>query len=190
MSLFINTLKDTYNLSAEVGSFLLENTTTHHYHKKTLLLDIGQTCDRLFFVEKGLARGFYKYFDKDITSWFVKEGEFIYSPYSFLRQKPSKEGVELLEDATVATISYATLQYIYNTYPQTNEIGRRITEEYLLLYDERVQDLRHHKVIDRLEAFINKYPDIYARAPHHHIASFLGTDATGMSRVLGQKHKK
>jgi CRP/FNR family transcriptional regulator, anaerobic regulatory protein len=182
-------LTNHYNLSPQVAHFLANNLTVHHFSKDTRLLSKGQICDSIYFLETGTARGFYDEAGKESTSWFVQDGDFIYSPYSFLKQKPSLENVQLLEDATVIAIPLAALNYIYDTYPETNQIGRLITEQYLLLYDQRAYALRYQTSEQRLHGFIETYPKVFAKAQKKHVASYLGIASGTLSRLLSAKQK-
>ena len=39
----------------------------------------GEICDKLFYIEKGLVRIYRMEGDKEITTWFTKEGDFVLS---------------------------------------------------------------------------------------------------------------
>ena len=186
----LSILQIIYPLSPEVVLFLKDRLTVCHHHKHTLILSAGQICDTIYFVEKGIARGYYQHKDEEITSWFVQEDDFLCSPYSFLRQKPSFESIELLEDSVLVAIPLALLDEVYQRFPETNQIGRVIAEKYLLMYDARLHSLRHHKADEKLANFIEHFPDIFKRAPRKQIATYLGMTAGSLSRALSKKHQR
>lgn len=47
------------------------------YHKGEVLIKELSKCERLFFIEKGLARACYFKQDKEITDWFGLENSVI-----------------------------------------------------------------------------------------------------------------
>lgn len=75
-------------------------------------------------------------------------------------------------------------------YPESNIIGRVLTETYLLLYDERIRSLRMMNAQQRHELFKQQQPDIYKRAPFKHIASFLGVSPETFSRIRTNYYQK
>jgi CRP/FNR family transcriptional regulator, anaerobic regulatory protein len=185
----LEVLTNTYKLSPEVADFLGKNLTVTHFDKGSRLFSRGQVCDCIYFLEKGTARGFHNEEGIDSTSWFVESGDFVYSVQSFLKQIPTQENVEFLEASMVVAIPLATLNHIYSAYPETNQIGRLITEKYLLLSDQRAYALRFQKDEGLLKGFIEDYPDIFAKAQRKHVASYLGMTPNTLSRLLSAKHK-
>lgn len=69
------------------------------YRKGEFLFRQGEICKKLFFVEKGFARGYYYLKSgKDITAWFTSENSFITAIDSFLPMKETTNNCELVED--------------------------------------------------------------------------------------------
>ena len=91
--------------------------------------------------------------------------------------------MEILEPTTLISISYNSLQELYQKYHEAAFIGRLITEMYLVMYDERVRSLRMMSAKDRHDAFRENFPVIYEKAPKKHIASFLGLTPETLSRL-------
>ena len=58
------------------------------------LLNKDERCTSLYFIERGLLRGYYFDEDKEITHWFAQEGEFATGFYSFISKEPSFEYVQ------------------------------------------------------------------------------------------------
>ena len=93
--------------------FLLEKLASFLFSKKVkkkeLLLKEGEVNDRMFYVQKGLLRVYFINEDgKEINTWFVKEGEFVYACHSFHYQIPSEEYIEAMEDCVIMTIKKET----------------------------------------------------------------------------------
>lgn len=110
----------------------------HELRKKTILLKEGKVCDRVYFIESGIARAFYFLEAQEITSWFMRENDLIISVYSFFSQKPSYEHIELLEDAILISITYQDLDKLYGQFPEFNYFGRVLTQKYYVRSEERV----------------------------------------------------
>lgn len=174
-----------------VSDELLQAITTclskQEQKKKTILLHEGKVCERLYFIEKGLARAYYFWDEQEITSWFMQENDLIVSVYSFFSQKPSLEYIELLEDSTLISISNEDLQRLYNQFPEFNYFGRVLTENYYVRSEERIISHRRHTAEERYEALFKANPELFNRAQKNHIASYLGMSAETLSRIRRKK---
>jgi CRP-like cAMP-binding protein len=184
-------LLDNYNLSPEVLAYISNNSMRQQLPKNAVLFTKGQTCNCVYFIETGLARGFYGLEDQeDTTTWFVQSGEFVYSSYDFLNLQPATESVQLLEASTVVVIPLATLDYVYRVYPETKGISRQIIERQRQLYSGLMQSFRHQTTDQRLRSFLEVYPTILDHAKKQHIASYLGMCREALSHALSRKYKK
>ncbi|TAF95930.1 MAG: Crp/Fnr family transcriptional regulator [Cytophagia bacterium] len=186
---FIEAVTNFEPLSSEVVDFILPKLQVHRLPKGTALLTLDDVCDRLYFLHTGLAYAYYAVRDQEITSWFAKERDFIYSPQSFLKREPAQEAIMLLENAVLVSLTFDDMEAIYDTYPITNKIGRLITEHYILQYDERARLLRSYNVEQRFKLFVEANPALHPRLPFNLIASFLGTASVTLSRILSKKMK-
>lgn len=154
--------------------------------RKTLLLRQGDVSNEISFIVKGLARAYYFKNDLDITSWLMRENDFIISVVSFFRQLPSEENIELLEDSTLISIPYRHLLALYSKYEAFNVVGRVITENYYILSEQRIYSMRMQTAQERYERMVSKDPGIFQRVPLKYIASYLGMKAETLSRIRGK----
>jgi CRP/FNR family transcriptional regulator, anaerobic regulatory protein len=155
--------------------------------KKEFLLKAGHVCREVCFIKKGLLRCFYINEDTEVCSWFMKEGDVIYSVESFLLQRQSYESIQAIEEAIVFYIDYSELQYIYNTYPEFNFIGRVLTEKYYTLSEQRLYSLRMHRADERYSYMMNKFPDLMQRVPLKYLASYMGMTEVWLSKVRAKR---
>src|ERR1700722_18133997 len=117
-------------LSKAVRDHLFNLIQMKELKKKDMLLCIGQVSKQIYFIEKGLFRCYYNNREKEVSSWFMKEGDFIVSVNSFFDQSPSYEAIQALEDAVIHYISFTELQYTYYHFLEFNLIGRLLLEKY------------------------------------------------------------
>ncbi len=155
--------------------------------KGAVLLAVGDVSNRVFFLEQGLARAFYKKGRKELTAWIVAEDDFMYSVYSYINQRPSHETIELLEDSVLLSATRAELDEFYAQFPEANGFRSALTEQYLLRHDERLRALRMLTTTERHDRFAQDFPDIYRRAPLQHIATYLGMNNATLSRIRARK---
>lgn len=183
MERLLNFLNSVYPLSKDLTEYLRQNLKGELIKKKEMLLEKGRICKNIFFIEEGLVRCFYLLNDKEVCSWFMKEGDVIISVESFFKQMPSYESIQALEDCMVHFISYEQLMYAYKSFIEFNFIGRMLTEKYYILSERRLYSLRMHKAVERYEDLINTDPEIVRRVPSKYIASYLGVSLETLSRV-------
>lgn len=151
--------------------------------KNTLLLKQGHSCEYIYFIEKGFARGFYNKNGKEATTWFARENEVITSMYSLITKRKSNESIEVLEDASLLRISYEELQALYKAYPNLNRLGRILTEKYYVELEERTLSLQFDSALERYQQLITNQPYVLQRASLGQIASFLGMSQITLSRI-------
>lgn len=156
--------------------------------KKTLLINFGQIYGHIYFVYEGMVRGYYYEDDKEITNWFAKANDFIYSPKGYLFKQPTDEAIETLSDAVVLSLSMEDVNELYNTYPEVAKMGRILTEHYLYRYDKKVRLIRQSNAEIKVKRFIEEYPKVFQDLPHKYLASYLGITAETLSRVLSKKN--
>jgi CRP/FNR family transcriptional regulator, anaerobic regulatory protein len=179
-----------YPVSNELREDLIKSISIEQHRKKTLLLREGEVFKKMYFIEKGLARAYYFDEGKEVTSWFMKEGDFVISVHSFYKQSPSREYIELLEDAALASITYTQLQALYQKHLEFNFISRVLTEHYYSLSEERVFAMRQSASDQRFDFFHKSYPELLSRVPLKQVAAFLRMTPETLSRLRARAAKK
>lgn len=146
----------------------------------------GDKCNELFFINKGLLRGYYLIDGKEITNWIGQEGEFGTCFYSFIAQKPSTETIQGLEDSILTKISYNKLQSLFTEFPETERIGRLIIENYYVKLEERLLSIQFKTAKERYLHLLENKPSLLNRVPLGHIATYLGISQETLSRMRAQ----
>ena len=151
------------------------------------LLDVGQICNKLYFMEKGLVRSFYvNEKGKEITIWFFNDEGFLTGVDSFFQQKPSMNTIELLEDSVLYSITYSELNMLFDKYHAMEKFGRLLSLQLLSDVVEKLNEIQFHTAKERYNLMLKKHPKITSRAPLGHIASYLGITQETLSRIRSQ----
>jgi CRP-like cAMP-binding protein len=187
MELLLEKLNQISPLSSDLLNLLNTSLKKQQFKRNEFLAKEGQVSKSIYFLESGTCRAFYFANDKEITNWFMSDGDIVISVYSFFTQQPSLENIQLLEDATVYSLSYQQLQEIYLHFPQFNLHGRIITEQYYMLSEQRNFALKKQSAKQRYDLLLNQYSKILQKASLGHIASYLGITQETLSRIRGQK---
>lgn len=169
-------------LENEINSIVKEINVS----KNTILVNHKERCRNLFFIQKGLVRGYYYDEGKEITNWFAQEEEFATSFYSFITNEPSTETIEALEDCQLIQISSNDLQELYKKFPETERIGRIITENYYIKLEERFLNIQFRSAKERYQNLLLKNPSLLQRASLGQIATYLGITQETLSRIRAE----
>ncbi len=154
----------------------------------TIILREGEMANYVYFVRKGLLRGFHFEEGNDITSWIMKELDLMLSVYGFFTRQPSRDTIEALEDCELVYFDYDTLEHIYEKFIEFNINGRKLTQRYYVLSEERSLLLRNHKATERYQYMLDHYPDLVKRVQLQHLASYLGMSKETLSRIRKKKN--
>ena len=159
------------------------------YTKGTIIVDIGQVNDKMYFIEKGMLREFsYQDQANTISHWLMSENDFVYLVESFLEQKPSKIALEVIENAKLWVISKQNMDKLYLDFPHLNLIGRLTGEKYLKKYKIYIGMLRQSPKA-RLDWFYDFHPELANRVPLKYVATYLNITPSTLSRVRAKMVK-
>jgi len=151
--------------------------------KNEYLLNEGQVCRQLYFVEKGALRGFYNLDGKEITHWFGFEKDFVTSFHSFITKEPAVENIQLLEGSILWVISKETLTELFNRHHEIERLVRIVYEKYYIRLEERFVNAQFKTATERYENLLQQTPFILERVPLGCIASYLGISQETLSRI-------
>lgn len=174
-------------MSLELRDHLHSILEVQYLRRKDYLLKAGQISRRVCFVKGGLLRCYYSIETAEISSWFMKEGDIIFSVESFLLQQPSHESIQALENVTIFFIGYSELQNIYKKFPEFNFIGRVLTEKYYVQSEQRIRAMRMQRSSERYNNLMVAHPDLILRVPAKHLASYLGVSEVTLSKTKSRK---
>lgn len=183
MSVLISAIRTLVPISPALENALEAILRYEPLHARHQLLTPGQVARRIYFVEKGLVRGYTLHAGQEISSWFMCEGDFVISIVSFFTQQPSTEYLELLEPSALYSIDYAQLNELYRTFPKFNYVGRVLTERYYVQSEQRAYQLRTLSAKERYTRLVQDFPYLVQRVPLKYLASHLGMTPETLSRM-------
>ena len=158
------------------------------YSKGEFLFKQGEVCRKIFFVEKGLARGFYySESGKEITAWFVIENSYVTSLDSFIPGNESKLSCDLLEDSVVFSISYNALEELLNKNHEFAKFAFKTLYEITRHVINFYSGLKFQSAKEKYNSLVKNQPSIFQRIPLVYIASFIGITPETLSRIRAEK---
>lgn len=162
-----------------LGSILVPYKVT----KGEKLLQEGDICKSMYYVDKGMVRQFYYKGGRDVTEHFSYEGRIVICIESFLKQNPSRLMVEALENSILYGIPHDALLSLVETDKEMAQLYMRILEHALISSQEHADSQRFENATERYVRLLKSKPEIILRAPMVHVASFLQMTPETLSRV-------
>lgn len=151
--------------------------------KGDILLNEGDICRNLYYVDRGMVRQFYKKGGRIVTEHFSYEGRICFCIDSFLKQEPSRLMVEALENSVLYAIPYGRLQALLLEDEEISRFYRKLLEHIAISSQEHADSLRFETAQERYERLLHTKPEIVLRAPLNHLASWLQMTPETLSRV-------
>jgi CRP-like cAMP-binding protein len=170
-------------LNSEIERLINAETYPVNFKKNKFIISPWDKNENFFLVLKGAARGFLKIDNSELTTWIATEGELIGTIHNFMNDDSSNEFVQAIEDVTLVAIPHRLISYLYEKYPETNLIGRKIMEMYYRSAEERAIIGRLTSVQWKYKRFLSSYPNLCNRISLKYIASFLGVRLETLCRI-------
>lgn len=172
------------SISKEEWSSVTAIGTILHLKKGEIILRKGERCNKEFFIEKGIVRGFItdENGNEKSTSFF-EEAEFM-STLSLRSQNGiSLYNYQALCRSTLLVFDSKQLKDVLSKTKKLSEIGKAVKERELTRLMNRDESLVQVKAIAKYLKFIEFYPDLERYISQRHIASYLGITPVSLSRL-------
>lgn len=153
------------------------------YKKGERILNEGDVCQSMLYIEKGLTRQFYFKYDKDLTEHIAYEGGVVICLESYLKEEPTRLMIEALEPTVLWEIPKSKMEKLSLEDASIGAWYRRIFELSLIESQVKADTLRFESAHERYNKLLQLHPEILKRAPLVYIASLLQMTPETLSRV-------
>ncbi|MBQ2857920.1 MAG: Crp/Fnr family transcriptional regulator [Bacteroidaceae bacterium] len=153
------------------------------YYKGDIILNEGEVCNCLYYVEQGLTRQHYVKHDKDMTEHIGYEGSVVWCIESYFNRTPTHLILEALEPCIVWEMPRDMLEKLSEKNSDFAYLYRRFFEDSLILSQIKADILRFESAKDKYAKLMQLFPEIVKRASLTHIASYLQMSLETLSRV-------
>jgi CRP-like cAMP-binding protein len=156
--------------------------------KKQYLLQEGDVCKYVAFVEGGLLRS-YTVDDKghEHIAQFAFEGWWIADQLSFLTGEPSEYNIEAMEDCSLLLLTKQAEDQMLERIPKLERYFRILLQSNLIATQKRLVSSLSQSAEERYSELMSSCPEtLPQRIPQHMLASFLGVTPETLSRIRKQ----
>ena len=147
------------------------------------IVDQGDVCDSIYYVDRGMVREYYFKNHKEVTEYIAVDGNIFMCIESLFREEPSQLIAESLETSYVYALPKKRLEEVALHNVNIQILYRKILEESLIISQRRTDLLRFESAKDRYRKFCKLNPKMIMKAPLVYIASYLQMTPETLSRV-------
>jgi CRP-like cAMP-binding protein len=172
------------------------NMCSLHYEVKKIqknqfLLQYGEVCRYIYFVEKGLLKMYsIDKNGKEHIIQFAPESWLTSDRSSLYFHEKSIYYIEAVEDSEVLLLHPDFINKLIGEFPNSLEKSDILLQKHIKSLQDRINSLLGETAEERYMKFIKMYPDLLLRVPQWMIASYLGITPESLSRVRKELARK
>ncbi|MDP1813655.1 MAG: Crp/Fnr family transcriptional regulator [Leadbetterella sp.] len=171
------------NLDNDTLNTLQSISSEKIYKKGDLLLRQNEVCTKSYLVISGIARKYYLYDGKEVTTELFFENDLAVSFDSYALQQRSREFIEALTNVTVSVTPYHAFQEAKMKFPKLITLDLMLAEYYAMWVEERLFQFHTSSATQRYKDILDRSPHIIQTIPLTIIASYLGISLETLSRI-------
>lgn len=154
------------------------------FPKKSMVLEQGNICRHLYFIEQGLVKAYF--IDRngeEVILNFASESWWITDIHSFEENKASRLFIETIEPTTCRAITREDQYLLFEKIPRIERFFRVLLQKHVGVLQERLFEHIAATAEDRYDAFLDRYPSLSNRIPQNQIANYIGVSPEFLSRI-------
>jgi CRP-like cAMP-binding protein len=179
------------HLTREEFSLCTKFFTLRRFKKRQFLLQEGNVCKHLAFVNAGCLReytvdqkGEEHILQFAIRDWWISDLN------SFLADTNSTHNIDALQDSEVLLLEKEARDKMFEAVPALERFFRLLLESNYIATQKRINDSLSASAEERYLVFVKTYPHMVERVPQNQIASYLGITPQSLSRIRKELSSK
>lgn len=153
------------------------------YGKGEKILQEGEICRNISYIERGLIRQFYFKNGKEVTEHLGIDHSIFMCIESLFKEEPTRLQVEALEPTLVYALPKARLEAAAMRNVNIQMLYRKILEESLIQSQIHADLVRFESAPNRYKRLCDLNPQVVLRAPLTYIANYLQMTPETLSRI-------
>lgn len=153
------------------------------YGKGEKILQEGEVCTGISYIEKGLVRQHYIKNGKEVTEHLGVDHSIFMCIESLFKEEPSRLQVEALEPTLVYVLPKSKLEAAAMRNVNIQMLYRKILEESLIQSQVHADLMRFETAPNKYKRLCEMSPQVVLRAPLTYIASYLQMTPETLSRI-------
>lgn len=153
------------------------------FAKGKMILQEGEVCKNIYYLDKGLIRQFYFKNGKELTEHIGADHSIFMCIESLFKEEPTHLQVEALEPSTIYALPKEDLEKVALHNVNIQMLYRKILEESLIISQIHADLVRFETAQNRYLRMCKLCPQVILRAPLTYIANYLQMTPETLSRV-------
>ncbi len=158
------------------------------FQRKTLergdfLLQTGQQCQYLAFVQTGLMRMFVNVDGKEVTQWISTPGYFATDLSSYVFGTSSRWNIQALTHTELYCINRNDYQKLGTLVPAWHQLEKMFITRCFTVLEDRIFSHLAMTAEERYHQFYQSHKELFTQVPQQFIASMLGMTPETFSRI-------
>lgn len=182
--ILISHIQNKVSLTEEEKTELQAFFSVKKLKKKQYLLQEGEVCKCLSFVNKGLLKSYFT--DEkggENINMFAFEGWWISDFKSFINQEKAVLNIDAVEETELLMITLEDYDKLMLKIPVMDRYFRILYQNSLVTKDYRLIASNSYTAEEKYLQLVQKNPEMIKRVPHNLIASYLGLAPETISRI-------
>lgn len=182
--ILISHIQNKVSLTEEEKTELRSFFSVKKLKKKQYLLQEGNVCKCLSFVNKGLLKSYFT--DEkggENINMFAFEGWWISDFKSFINQEKAVLNIDAVEETELLMITLEDYDKLMLKIPVMDRYFRILYQNSLVTKDYRLIASNSYTAEEKYLQLVQKNPEMIKRVPHNLIASYLGLAPETISRI-------
>lgn len=155
--------------------------------KGAYLFKPGMDHRTLYFLVKGVVRGYRKYKGEEITTWINEEGEMITSISNIGLHQECEEYIQTLTECELIGLPADKVELLFANCPEIPVITKLLLEDNYRGAEERAFISRIPSAEEKYFRFVEKHPGLINRIPLKYSASYLGMRLETLCRIRSKR---
>ena len=167
-------LRENFDLTQEEENLTQKYFEKQDIKKNEILLNIGEKCNKLYFVAKGLLRTFHLNKNgSEFTRLMVPEGKFCTILISFQEKISSPATIQALENGLLFSISLDNFQEFISRSTNAKNVYTKILEDYQNFQISRLEFLTTLTPQEKVEQFLAENLELEKRISDRVISTYI-----------------
>ena len=163
-------LADREGLSEEEIHWLTDNQERRAFAKNEIVVHKDEVDSNVYIITKGIWRAYHFKNGEEATAWFATPGELVFSVWGYISDEPSRLSFEAMTESEAICLSKEELHRHFNSSIAMANLGRRMLENFILLYENWLMDLWKKNAFERYLTLLDEYPEVIQQIPMKYIA--------------------
>jgi CRP-like cAMP-binding protein len=179
---------DNFSPLSETAMYeLLQHIRTKTVKKGEHLLQSGDVCRHLFFLNKGLAKIYFTREDKEFVMQFFYANRVFSVFESYITQTPSNYALVAIEPTTVTLISRDRMEELCEKHHSAETFYRKLVSVATVRMMKRISEMLNEDATERYNQFVKEHREIIQRINLGDLANYLGITQQSLSRIRAKK---